>query len=271
MKENRAEIFYIFGAVLLLGLLGVYLAINQSNAFTSLVSNPFVRRNSDTDIQISIVPSVLPLTTDTAEIMPSISQVEDIGLSAIMKTNLGNLKIRLFEKAAPNTVANFKRLSQNEYYSGTTFHRFIPDVLLQGGSRNTINDDPEDDNTGGPGYTIPDEINWESLGFTQEKKDMLTDEGYTSIESVDSEKMRKFVLAMANDGPNTGGSQFFIVLSDDSEQLSEMEGRYTVFGEIIEGKNIIDKISQMPINLDDLDSPRPSEEIEIENIQFENN
>ncbi len=128
---------------------------------------------------------------------------------AEMKTSMGTIVLELFPDDAPKTVANFTKLAGEGYYDGLIFHRVIPDFMVQGGC-------PEGTGTGGPGYTFEDEQN-----------DRNVDRGK---------------LAMANAGPNTNGSQFFIVTAADCGWL---KGKHTVFGEVVEGMDIVDAISNV--------------------------
>jgi cyclophilin family peptidyl-prolyl cis-trans isomerase len=118
---------------------------------------------------------------------------------ATLHTNIGPIEIELFDDDAPKTVENFRKLAGDGFYDGLIFHRVIPDFMIQGGC-------PEGTGTGGPGYTFEDEIN--------------------------DHKIVKGALAMANAGPNTNGSQFFIVTTDAAPWL---DGKHTVFGEVTEG------------------------------------
>lgn len=130
---------------------------------------------------------------------------------ALMKTQYGTMKIQFYEKDAPKTVENFIKLSESGFYDGLTFHRVIPEFVVQGG-------DPDGDGSGGPGYTIPDEVD----GGNQ-----YHDRG---------------VLSMANAGPNTGGSQFFICMN--RENTAHLDRHHTCFGKVIENVDIVDKIKQ---------------------------
>ena len=127
-----------------------------------------------------------------------------------MTTNHGDIVLELFDEDAPETVANFRRLAEKGFYDGLIFHRVIPDFMIQGGC-------PEGTGTGGPGYTFKDEIN--------------------------DHKIVKGALAMANAGPNTNGSQFFIVTTAAAPWL---DGKHTVFGEVSEGMDVVDKIGTLP-------------------------
>src|SRR5215813_1983455 len=125
---------------------------------------------------------------------------------AVMQTNEGPITLELFDEDAPKTVGNFKQLAGQGFYDGLIFHRVIPDFMIQGGC-------PQGTGTGGPGYTFEDEIN--------------------------DHKVVKGALAMANAGPNTNGSQFFIVTTDAAPWL---DGKHTVFGEVRDGQDVVDRI-----------------------------
>ncbi len=125
---------------------------------------------------------------------------------ATMHTNHGAIEIELFDDAAPKTVENFLKLSRDGYYDGLVFHRVIRDFMIQGGC-------PEGTGTGGPGYTFEDEFN--------------------------ENKVVRGALAMANSGPNTNGSQFFIVTTEAAPWL---DGKHTVFGRVTDGMDAVDAI-----------------------------
>ena len=125
---------------------------------------------------------------------------------AILATSEGDIVFDLFDDAAPKTVENFVKLSKDGFYDGLSFHRIIKDFMIQGGC-------PEGTGTGGPGYTFEDEFN--------------------------DHKVVRGALAMANAGPNTNGSQFFIVTTDAAPWL---DGKHTVFGEVVEGMDVVDKL-----------------------------
>ena len=127
-----------------------------------------------------------------------------------MKTSEGDITIELFDEDAPKTVQNFTKLAADGFYDGLSFHRIIPDFMIQGGC-------PDGTGSGGPGYTFEDEIN--------------------------EHKIVRGVLAMANAGPNTNGSQFFLVTKDECEWL---DGLHTVFGEISDGMDTIDRLEAVP-------------------------
>jgi peptidyl-prolyl cis-trans isomerase A (cyclophilin A) len=166
-------------------------------------------------------------------------------LTATLRTNQGTIVLRLFPDHAPKTVRNFTDLAQgsrewtnpetgqkttNPLYSGTIFHRVIPDFMIQGG-------DPLGNGRGGPGYQFGDEFH-PDLSFN-----------------------RPYLLAMANAGPGTNGSQFFIT----TVPTPHLNGRHTIFGEVTEGSDVVDKISHLKTGRND----RPIEDVVIESIQID--
>ncbi|HEY6758614.1 MAG TPA: peptidylprolyl isomerase [Baekduia sp.] len=146
--------------------------------------------------------------------------------TATMTTTEGPITIELFDEDAPKTVANFKKLAADGFYDGLIFHRVIKDFMIQGGC-------PQGTGTGGPGYTFEDEFN--------------------------DHKVVRGALAMANAGPNTNGSQFFLVTAPEA---SWVDGKHTVFGQITEGLDVVDKIEAKPTDGRD----KPTEDIKIESL-----
>ena len=132
---------------------------------------------------------------------------------AVIETNFGNIVIQLFPDVAPGHVENFVKLAQDGFYDGSTFHRVIPGFMIQGGDPNSKDEDRSNDGQGGPGYTINAEFS-----DVPHKRGILS-------------------MARAQD-PNSAGSQFFIVVADSNF----LDGQYTVFGEVIEGMDVADKI-----------------------------
>jgi peptidyl-prolyl cis-trans isomerase B (cyclophilin B) len=149
--------------------------------------------------------------------------------TAKMNTSQGTIELELFDDDAPKTVSNFKKLAGESFYDGVIFHRVIRDFMIQGG-------DPQGTGTGGPGYTFEDEIN--------------------------PHKIVRGALAMANAGPNTNGSQFFIVTTDAAPWL---DGKHTVFGRVTNGMETVDAIEALPTDGRD----RPLEPPRIESIELE--
>jgi cyclophilin family peptidyl-prolyl cis-trans isomerase len=149
--------------------------------------------------------------------------------NATMQTNKGTIGLELYDEAAPKTVTNFVDLAEKGFYDGVIFHRVIEDFMIQGG-------DPTGTGTGGPGYKFEDEFN--------------------------DHKVERGALAMANSGPNTNGSQFFIVTA---EACPWLDGKHTVFGRISSGMDVVDAIERVPKSPGD----RPLEDVKIESIQIE--
>jgi len=148
--------------------------------------------------------------------------------NATMQTNQGTIEIELFDEDAPKTVENFKKLAQDGFYDGVIFHRVIPDFMIQGG-------DPTGTGSGGPGYQFEDEFN--------------------------KNKVERGALAMANAGPNTNGSQFFIVTADACPWL---DGKHTVFGQVSSGQDTVDRISLLDRDARD----RPTSTVTIDRIEL---
>jgi cyclophilin family peptidyl-prolyl cis-trans isomerase len=146
---------------------------------------------------------------------------------ATMQTSRGAVTFELFDEDAPKTVANFRKLASEGFYDGLTFHRVIKDFMIQGGC-------PQGTGTGGPGYTFEDEIN--------------------------QHKVERGALAMANAGPDTNGSQFFIVTAAACPWL---DGKHTVFGRVTDGLEVVDELEAVPTDAGD----RPSEPIGIDSLQ----
>ena len=148
--------------------------------------------------------------------------------TATMHTTAGPIAVELFDEDAPKTVENFRKLSADGFYDGLSFHRVIPDFMIQGGC-------PQGTGTGGPGYTFEDEIN--------------------------QHKVVRGALAMANSGPNTNGSQFFIVTA---EACPWLDGKHTVFGRVTGGLDVVDELEAVPTDAAD----RPTEPIGIDSVQI---
>jgi peptidyl-prolyl cis-trans isomerase B (cyclophilin B) len=141
---------------------------------------------------------------------------------------MGAIGIELFDDDAPKTVANFKKLAGDGFYNGVIFHRVIPDFMVQGG-------DPTGTGSGGPGYTFEDEFN--------------------------DQKVERGALAMANAGPDTNGSQFFIVTADACPWL---DGKHTVFGRVTDGMDVVDAMSDVDRDARD----KPHEDVAIERVEL---
>src|SRR4051795_13053576 len=148
--------------------------------------------------------------------------------TATIQTNHGPIDVELFDEDAPETVANFRKLAGEGFYDGLVFHRVISDFMIQGGC-------PQGTGTGGPGYTFKDEIN--------------------------DHRIVRGTLAMANAGPNTNGSQFFLVTAEATPWL---DGKHTAFGRVVEGMDAVDAIEGVETGPGD----RPVEPVAIERIEL---
>jgi peptidyl-prolyl cis-trans isomerase B (cyclophilin B) len=150
-------------------------------------------------------------------------------MSAVtLHTNHGAIAVELYDEDAPKTVENFTKLARDGFYDGVVFHRVIPDFMIQGG-------DPTGTGSGGPGYTFEDEFN--------------------------DRKIVRGALAMANAGPNTNGSQFFIVTT---EAAAWLDGKHTVFGRVTDGMDVVDAISSLETDARD----RPRTDVVIERVEL---
>jgi cyclophilin family peptidyl-prolyl cis-trans isomerase len=148
---------------------------------------------------------------------------------AVLHTNAGKITVELFDEDAPKTVENFRKLADDGFYDGLVFHRVIPDFMIQGGC-------PQGTGTGGPGYTFEDEIN--------------------------GHKVVRGALAMANAGPNTNGSQFFIVTTEEAPWL---DGKHTVFGQVVDGMDTVASIGTTETDHTD----RPVKQQVIEHVELD--
>lgn len=188
---------------------------------------------------------------------------------AVIKTSLGDFEIDLYEENAPIAVNNFVFLVNDGYYNDVKFHRVVRGFLIQIGDRNTLDDDPNNDGEGGPGYVFEDEICWESLDFSKAKIQQLENLGFSSNKNVVSKHLKYGSVAMANSGPDTNGSQFFIItVSSDDQAIRGLEGRHTVFGEVTSGWEVIEEIEDSEVDDPTSNSPRPVEDISIIGIEI---
>ncbi|TSC89615.1 MAG: peptidylprolyl isomerase [Parcubacteria group bacterium Gr01-1014_3] len=154
------------------------------------------------------------------------------GKVAVVETNYGTFKFQFYGAEAPKTSENFKKLALNNFYDGLIFHRIIGGFMIQGG-------DPNGTGTGGPGYKFEDELNSQALAK----------QGY-----------KKGIVAMANSGPNTNGSQFFVMLAD-----YPLPYNYTIFGKVIEGQEVVDKIGKVQTGSGD----RPVQPVVMQKVTIE--
>jgi cyclophilin family peptidyl-prolyl cis-trans isomerase len=161
---------------------------------------------------------------------PATAQAQAERKVAVFETSLGSFKVELYDDLAPKTAGNFEALVEKQFYDGTIFHRVIDNFMIQGG-------DPTGTGRGGPGYEIADEF---GAGLTHDGPG---------------------VLSMANAGPNTGGSQFFITL----KATDWLDGKHAIFGRVVEGQDVVDAIGKVQTARGD----RPVEDVKIVSIRIQ--
>lgn len=171
----------------------------------------FIFRNND---RSGVVKNEIKSDNQTTQNNMEISKIQNHIVT--IETNLGTIKFETYDADAPKTVANFIALAQKGFYDGLTFHRIVNGFVIQGG-------DPLGNGTGGPGYQFKDELNPATESYKN---------GY-----------KKGVVAMANAGPNTNGSQFFIMLADNP-----LPHNYTIFGKVVSGQSVVDAIGRVPVD-----------------------
>ncbi len=184
-----------------------------------------------------------PLTPEALEAY-DVDITNDMNPIAVLKTNKGMIEIELFEDLMPITAGNFKKLAQESFYNGIKFHRIIDGFMIQGGDPITKTDEVLRYGTGGPGYSIPDE---------HIKNDLLTNVRGT--------------ISMANSGPNSGGSQFFINLVDNTNldfDKAPLTSKHPVFGRVISGMEVVDAIAKVETSQMSL----PLEDVVIESVEI---
>ena len=169
--------------------------------------------------------------TKVAEnLKPTIDQEMAAEIKAVISTSKGDINFELYPPAAPKTVANFVKLANDGFYNGIKFHRVIKEFMIQGGDPLSKTDDPRV-GSGGPGYKFEDEINPRSISVDDATIASLISEGYIYDYSLKSLPVDVGALAMANSGPDTNGSQFFIVTYSAQPHLN---GKHTVFGKVLD-------------------------------------
>lgn len=268
LKEHKKILLGALGVVGMVVVLGIVFS-NGSNIFTlsDNITGGGVKDLVDSDSNNSKRYSSAPAM--------QISSSSDY--TATLNTDYGQIVIDLYEKEAPITVNNFVFLSKEGFYDGLTFHRVIEDFVIQGG-------DPLGDGTGGPGYQFADEMDANAMGLGSLKvseatylrsfypsyeinenlnmsvKDFYELKGYTYYTGKSGYKFEPYVIAMANSGPDTNGSQFFIVSKGFTGDY--LNGKHTVFGRVISGFDTVDKIEKVNVNSNDI----PTSKVKIQEI-----
>ncbi len=204
--------------VVILVAMGAYYLFRDQNSSKNINnilsnSNSYATSTEESSTTPADIGNGLPDATTTTVIMQNNSHMITI------ETNYGKISFDTYDADAPNTVLNFITLTNKGFYDGLTFHRVIKGFMIQGG-------DPKGDGTGGPGYQFRDELNPDTPSYKA---------GY-----------KKGVVAMANAGPNTNGSQFFIMTAD-----YPLPHSYTIFGKVVSGQDVVDKIANLPTGAND--------------------
>jgi len=234
LRQSAPVLIFVAICAVLVGGIAWFVGGGAVNSTETVLTN-----SDDKSIELQEPIQADPLPTYNVEI------TNDMNPIAVLNTNRGVIKIELFENQMPITAGNFAKLVKEGFYDGTKFHRVIDGFMIQGGDPITKTDEVIRYGTGGPGYTIPDE---------HIKSDLLTNVRGT--------------IAMANSGPDSGGSQFFINLVDNTNldfDKPPLTSKHPVFGRVIEGMDVVDKIGKTKTTINNL----PAEDIVIESATIE--
>lgn len=244
-KEDRRIWIYLVGILLLFAILIL---------FGRDVILPIFQGRRTSNISINITK-------------PQFSISLQRNYKAKLETNIGEIIIDLYENNAPQNTNNFIYLANNNYYDGTLFYRVFPDFLAQGGDRNTLGNDKTLFGKGRPNYFIEDEINWDNLDLSQSDRDRLTSLGYKSNSQINSIKFKEYSVAMANGGPGTNSSQFFIVIAkSDDTRIKSLNGYFTNIGEVIEGYDVIETLRTLEVDTSSSNIPTPLTNIVLNDV-----
>ena len=231
-KEKKKKFLITSAIIIVISLAGFSIYSLKDNMGSNSENNSEIAEIQEEEIQEENQEQAQEEIQEKTEELQNSSE-EKI---AVLETNFGTIKFKLFYEDAPKTCANFEKLAGEKFYDGIKFHRVMKDFMIQTGDPKSRDDDWSDDGTGGPGYKFEDEIN--------------------------EHKLVKGIVAMANSGPNTNGSQFFIVTTNATPWL---DGKHTAFGEVIEGMDIVEKIENSETNQKD----HPLEDIVMEKVYIE--
>ncbi len=187
---------------------------NSSNNINEILNGSNSYATTTIEDNLGTTATTTPAQASTTEV-----KLDKIKNMITIETNYGKIVFETYNSDAPNTALNFVTLANKGFYNGLTFHRVINGFMIQGG-------DPNGNGTGGPGYQFPDELNPSTASYQA---------GY-----------KKGVVAMANAGPNTNGSQFFIMTAD-----YPLPHSYTIFGKVVSGQDVVDKIANLPTGAND--------------------
>ncbi|MFA6339160.1 MAG: peptidylprolyl isomerase [Candidatus Paceibacterota bacterium] len=235
--ENKTIIIITLSVFVIAGIGIFLLSPKEQNTPNNNIptENPSVNSQTEnTNAPSTSINTAQPNNTND-QLKTDNSIVKNMNHIVTIKTNMGDIKFVTYDTDAPNTVKNFITLANKGFYDGLIFHRVIPGFMIQGG-------DPLGTGRGGPGYSFNDELNPQTESYKA---------GYV-----------KGVVAMANSGPNTNGSQFFIMVAD-----YPLQNNYTIFGKVISGQDVADAISEVKTNSDDL----PNSKVIMEKVTVSNN
>ena len=246
-KMNVSKITFAFYIILVLIILvDIYFVIKTNN--NTKVSNP-----NASICNIKYQPSVKKYSN-----YPNFCINKNKIYKGVIETSYGNIYFNLYPKAAPLAVNNFVFLAKSGFYNNVLFLRIIKGFMIQTG-------DPTDTGAGGPGYTFKDQINAVSLGIPPILIKAYVKKGYTYDSTVKSIPANTpGIIAMANSGPNTNGSQFFITVAKESQ----LNGLYTVFGKVTSGMSVVQKIDSVPV--DKKNHHRPLSDIYMKKVTILN-
>jgi len=228
-KNNKLIIGIIFLVLILFAAWQISIALNKNKDEGNIIVEDSIEKNDDVKINKGDMieeegelvneenkqDNINSQDSSTRSMEPTDVVLNQENKIVLIETNKGDIKLELYMKDAPKTVENFVKLASENFYDGIKFHRVMSDFMIQTGDPLSKDDNPANDGTGGPGYSFEDEIN--------------------------SHKVEVGSLAMANSGPNTNGSQFFIVTKRAQPHL---DGKHTVFGKVLEGMNVVTSIEQ---------------------------
>lgn len=223
-KEENQIWLYFLGILVMFGVL-----ILMNNNFLT----PVIYENQEIDVRVRTTP-------------PEFRLKEKANYTANITTSFGSFTINLFQDNAPENVNTFVALSQADFYDETEFYRIVPNRLIQGGAKVDENQQLEDYGSPTLPYFLDDEINLNTLGLNQSQIELRKNEGFNDQENLDLISIRpdKYFVGMANPNqPDRNGNQFFIIFGSISQNdLQNLAGRFTIIGEVISGRNIIDRM-----------------------------
>jgi len=245
MQKIKSKLTIGGGAKILLFFLGIFLlsgcgakeviedtgaGLNELNPATQLEKNIDIKNQAEKTINDAVNAENKKISEALGETNSTNQVKKNMAHTITIKTNLGEIKFQTYDADAPKTVENFITLANKKFYDGVIFHRVIPGFMIQGG-------DPTGTGTGGPGYKFADELDPKTESYKN---------GY-----------KKGTVAMANAGPNTNGSQFFIMVAD-----YPLPNDYTIFGKVIAGQEVADAISKVSRNSSD----KPLEDVVMKSV-----